>query len=107
VVPYGRAFAKAKEEGEMASEVNIPGVGNVPGDHPIVIIGPNGVGKTRLGVAIRNSNKAERVSALRNVEIPDIPLQRLAQASREVQNMLQQVITGDSQMNCRIFSPKS
>jgi len=72
-------------------DVDLSGI-QVPGSHPIVIIGPNGVGKTRLGVVITNSNQAERVAALRNVEIPEIPLLRVDQASREVKNALQQVL---------------
>ena len=76
----------------MKSEIKLPDGSRVSGDGPLVIIGPNGVGKTRLGVAITLANDAERVAALRNVEIPEIPMQRFEQASREVQNALQQVM---------------
>ena len=73
--------------------MTIPGVANpIAGIDPIVIIGPNGVGKTRLGVLITRTNSGERVAALRNVEIPEIPMQRFDQASREVKNALQQVL---------------
>jgi len=71
--------------------VQIPGAEPIAGMHPIVIIGPNGVGKTRLGVAIARTNGAERVAALRNVEIPDIPMQRFLQAAQEVKSALNQV----------------
>lgn len=74
-------------------DVNIPGITTpISGTNPIVIIGPNGVGKTQLGVAIANGNNAERVSALRNVEIPEIPMQRLAQAAQQVKNALDEVM---------------
>ena len=75
------------------TDVKFPSGLVVQGTHPLVIIGPNGVGKTRLGVNITRNNNAERVAALRNVEIPDIPLQRFEQASRDVKNVLQQVLS--------------
>lgn len=65
----------------------------VSGDHPLVIIGPNGVGKTRLGVNVTNQNDSERIAALRNVEIPDIPLQRFSQANDQVKSALSQVLS--------------
>src|SRR5581483_6956509 len=65
----------------------------VSGSHALVIIGPNGVGKTRLGVNISRKNSAERVAALRNVEIPEIPLQRFTQASQQVKSALQEVLS--------------
>ena len=74
------------------TDVKFPDGLVVSGTHPLVIIGPNGVGKTRLGVNITQNNDAERVAALRNVEIPDIPLQRFTQASREVKRALQEVL---------------
>ncbi len=74
-------------------DIKLPGGVVVSGSHPLIIIGPNGVGKTRLGVNVANSNAAERVAALRNVEIPEIPMQRLEQASREVKSALQQVLS--------------
>lgn len=70
-------------------DVQIPGVPDpVGGIAPIVIIGPNGVGKTRLGVAIVRKNNGERVAALRNVEIPEIPMQRLEQANQQVRQAI-------------------
>ncbi|MBT9525204.1 MAG: AAA family ATPase [Rhizobacter sp.] len=71
----------------------IPGIAApVEGSSPIVVIGPNGVGKTHLGVAISNANQGERVAALRNVEIPDIPMQTLQQASQQVKQALAEVL---------------
>lgn len=65
----------------------------VSGDHPLVIIGPNGVGKTRLGVILAQNSNGERIAALRNVEIPAIPMQRFSQASQEVKSALSQLIS--------------
>ncbi len=74
-------------------DVKIPGGPTFSGSQPLVIIGPNGVGKTRLGVTIVQNNTAERVAALRNVEIAEIPMQRFAQASQHVKNALRDVLT--------------
>mgnify|MGYP000432125490 FL=1 len=65
----------------------------ITGTRPLVIIGPNGVGKTQLGVATTRTNSAQRVAALRNVEISGIPMQTLHQASQEVKNALDQVLS--------------
>ena len=71
----------------------IPGIVQpVEGSSPIVVIGPNGVGKTQLGVAISNANQGERVAALRNVEIPEIPMQTFQQASQQVKSALAEVL---------------
>ncbi len=73
-------------------EIKIPGVADaIGGGYPIVVIGPNGVGKTQLGVAIARANDGARIAALRNVEIPEIPMQRLEQASASVRQALQEV----------------
>lgn len=56
----------------------------VEGKHPIVLIGPNGSGKTRFGVELANRNKAEFVSALRNITLADIPMQHIEQAKNEL-----------------------
>jgi len=74
-------------------DINFPSGLVVPGDHPLVIIGPNGVGKTRLGVNLSQNSGGERIAALRNVEIPDIPLQRFSQASEQVKSALNQLVS--------------
>ncbi|SFI40169.1 AAA family ATPase [Bradyrhizobium sp. Gha] len=74
-------------------DIKLPSGLVVPGDHPLAIIGPNGVGKTRLGVSISQNSDGERIAALRNVEIPDIPMQRLAQASQNVRNVLNEMMS--------------
>jgi ABC-type cobalamin/Fe3+-siderophores transport system ATPase subunit len=76
----------------MSEKVKMPDGTTVGGDGPLVIIGPNGVGKTRLGVTLARDNNGERVAALRNVEIPEIPMRRFADATREVQSALQEVM---------------
>jgi ABC-type cobalamin/Fe3+-siderophores transport system ATPase subunit len=68
------------------------GTVTVQGAQPLVIIGPNGVGKTQLGVALTRTNSAQRVAALRNVEITDIPMQTFQQASQEVKNALNDLL---------------
>jgi ATPase subunit of ABC transporter with duplicated ATPase domains len=73
-------------------DIKIPGEPIFPGSQPLVIIGPNGVGKTRLGVTITQNNAAERVAALRNVEIGEIPMQRFAQASQQVKRTLSDLL---------------
>ncbi|MBS1786219.1 MAG: AAA family ATPase [Acidobacteria bacterium] len=74
----------------MKSEVKLPNGEKIEGDGSIVIIGPNGVGKTRLGVAIARANDAERVAALRNVEVSSVSMRPLEQANNEVQSAIQQ-----------------
>lgn len=41
----------------------------IPGKHPVVIIGPNGSGKTRLGARLSQQNKGEWISAVRNLAL--------------------------------------
>lgn len=70
-------------------DITVPGIAApVSGTNPIVIIGPNGVGKTQLGVTVARTNNAERVAALRNVELTEIPLRRLEQASQDLKQVL-------------------
>ncbi len=77
----------------MQTEVNLPEGIKVSGNCPIVIVGPNGVGKTRLGVFITRNNNAERVAALRGLEVGGIQMQPVELARSQVQNALQQVIS--------------
>lgn len=75
------------------ADIRFPSGLIVQGNHPFVIIGPNGVGKTRLGVNISVNSDGERIAALRNVEIPQIQPQRLAQAIQQVQANLRELTT--------------
>lgn len=53
---------------------------DICGNNPIVIIGPNGSGKTILGTDLAKHNGAEYIAALRNIssqeEIPMVQLER-------------------------------
>lgn len=61
----------------------------IKGKHPLVLIGPNGSGKTRFGVALAARHNAEFVGAVRNIAIEEsIPMQTLENASRELGNFL-------------------
>lgn len=55
----------------------------IPGRHPVVVIGPNGSGKTRFGVDLAHRNNAEFIGALRNITLDEnISMQGLAQATK-------------------------
>ena len=61
----------------------------VEGRSPVVFLGPNGAGKTRYAVEVAQWNNANLVPALRNIALaPDVPMQSLSQASRELQQSL-------------------
>lgn len=60
------------------------------GDAPLIIIGPNGSGKTRLGLQLAKWNDAEMIAALRNIALlQNIPMQSLNQAQQELINKKQ------------------
>ena len=57
------------------------------GTAPLVVIGPNGSGKTRFALQIAKWNNAETIAALRNIALAqNIPMQSLAQAEQELSN---------------------
>ena len=59
----------------------------IEGDTPIVILGPNGSGKTRYGLRLAQLNNAEMIAALRNIELGEnIPMQPFVQAAQELSN---------------------
>ncbi|HYP67911.1 MAG TPA: hypothetical protein VEP67_06605, partial [Thiobacillaceae bacterium] len=72
--------------------IAIPGLtAAVEGTGPIVVLGANGSGKTRLAVQMSNTGNAEFIPALRNIAIPDqIPNWTLQTATNELQNRTQQ-----------------
>jgi ABC-type cobalamin/Fe3+-siderophores transport system ATPase subunit len=72
--------------------INIPGLDeSIEGDDPIVILGANGSGKTRLAVQMANDGTAEFIPALRNIAIPDqIPNWTLQTATNELQSRTNQ-----------------
>ena len=59
------------------------------GVNPIVLIGPNGSGKTRFGADIARRQEADFIGALRNIALSeDIPMQPLARATRDLNNQM-------------------
>lgn len=56
----------------------------ISGNHPLVIIGPNGSGKTRLGVELAKDHPGERVPAQRELVINAVELQSSDTAEREL-----------------------
>lgn len=60
---------------------------SVGGRAPIVVIGPNGSGKTRYAHQLASWNRSELIPALRNIGLDqNIPMQSTAQAEQEVNN---------------------
>ena len=72
--------------------ITIPGISMpIDSDGPVVLLGANGSGKTRLAVQMANSGSAEFIPALRNIAIPDqIPNWTLQTATNELQNRTNQ-----------------
>lgn len=67
----------------VSDEVTIDGVS------PIVILGPNGSGKTRFAAQLANENNAEFINALRNIQLNDqLPSQSLVQSQHELVNQI-------------------
>lgn len=59
------------------------------GVNPIVLIGPNGSGKTRFGANIARKQEADFIGALRNIALAeDIPMQPLARATRDLNSQM-------------------
>lgn len=73
-------------------QVNIPGLAStLEGTAPVVILGANGSGKTRLAVEMARAGKAEFIPALRNIALPDqIPNWTLQTATTELNNRTNQ-----------------
>lgn len=68
-------------------EIKFRSEGSLAGTAPVVILGPNGSGKTRYGRQIAEWNDADVVAALRNIALEEsIPMQSLVQADQELQN---------------------
>lgn len=78
--------------GESAMDISIPGL-NPPllGTAPVVILGANGSGKTRLAVQMTSSGNAEFIGAVRNIAMPDqIPNWSLQTATNELNSRTNQ-----------------
>lgn len=72
----------------MSLDVTLPNGDSLPGVGPIVIIGPNGSGKTRLAHQLAaNGVSIEFVNALRNTRVsPEIPAMAVPQARNNLRN---------------------
>ena len=69
--------------------LNISSSEQIPGSHPIVVIGPNGSGKTRFGVQLLELNDCEMVGAVRNIQMQqNIPVQGPIQANQNLTNSI-------------------
>jgi ABC-type cobalamin/Fe3+-siderophores transport system ATPase subunit len=72
-------------------KLNIPGFGDLDGDAPIVILGPNGWGKTQLAQKMAQSNQVSAISAQRRLWVDDnLPVQEGQQLRQHVQRQLDQ-----------------
>src|SRR5208283_2421398 len=68
---------------------NIPGFGENLGEGPIVILGPNGSGKTQLGQRIAADNQVSAISAQRRTWIDDnLPVQEEQQLLNNVRSQI-------------------
>lgn len=58
-------------------------------DKTVVVIGPNGSGKTRYGIKLTQLNDADHIGALRNIALPEnLQMMTYTQAEKEVKNNL-------------------
>jgi adenylate kinase family enzyme len=70
-------------------KINIPGFDKDEGEAPIIILGPNGSGKTQLAQKIAQSNQVSAISAQRRTWIDDnLPVQEEQQLRNQVQSLL-------------------
>ena len=72
-------------------KINIPGFGESDGEGPIVILGPNGSGKTQLAQKIAQNNEVSAISAQRRTWVDDsIPVQEAEQLRNQVKSQQDQ-----------------
>ena len=61
-------------------KIKIPGFKELDGEEPIVILGPNGSGKTRLAQQLARENQVSAISAQRRTWVDDnLPVQEKQQ----------------------------
>jgi|GEM_PF-1533002 len=71
--------------------ISLPDGTLVSGSAPLVLVGANGVGKTRFGTNLVAQYGYDRIPALRSLSFePSIPYQREAEAKREADRQIQQ-----------------
>lgn len=69
------------------AKINIPGFGDHDGEAPIVILGPNGSGKTKLAQRIANTNPVNAISAQRRTWVDDsLPVQQEEQLLNSIRS---------------------
>ncbi|HKZ41820.1 MAG TPA: ATP-binding protein, partial [Candidatus Hodarchaeales archaeon] len=69
------------------TKINIPGFGESDGEVPIVILGPNGSGKTQLAQKMTQSNQVSAISAQRRTWVDDsLPVQEEQQLRSQVKS---------------------
>ncbi|MCD4823754.1 MAG: AAA family ATPase [Phycisphaerae bacterium] len=80
-----------KRDSTITEEIEIKISDNIviPGSEPIVILGPNGSGKTRHAVSMANMNNANMIAALRNIAMPsDVVMRSIDQAQSRLKDRL-------------------
>src|SRR2546426_752202 len=80
------------EEADVPNlEIRLPGGEELGGVTPVVILGPNGSGKTRLARGLECDKPIEFVNALRNTRVsPETPSMALSGARNSLTNYRQQ-----------------
>jgi len=74
----------AAGEGLAEVVIKISDGDELGGSQPLVIVGPNGSGKTRFGTSLAQSNNADHIGALRNIQLnAQIGRRSLIQATKE------------------------
>ncbi len=72
-------------------KINVPGFKELDGDAPIVILGPNGSGKTQLAQKIAKTNLVSAISAQRRTWVDDrLPVQEEKQLRAEIRTQIDQ-----------------
>ncbi len=71
------------------TSISLPGGASLDGPTPVVILGPNGSGKTQFAAQLAVAINAEFINALRNIQLSDqLSSQSLAQSENELRNQI-------------------
>ena len=69
--------------------ITLPSGVTIEGTAPIVVLGPNGSGKTQLASQLASTHGAEFINALRNIQLNDqLSSQSLEQSTNELRNQI-------------------